>query len=196
MLGARNIKEVDASVDHVFDKVGFSFKDSAEPLMSLQALLALPRDEQIIKVRGVPPIRAKKIPYWEIDGLRDLIGENPLEGPAPVGKTQARLKINKNGARIVYPKPPRLPASKHRARRFHVPFFRPVSLIGLFAWLGIFATLELSPQIANTAMLLSYTYQGSPSAPRYTSCTYIALSGDRFTTWGGRCPFIRLGWTV
>ncbi len=195
-IGSGMRKEFDANVEDGFDRVRFGLRDAAEPLISPQALMAMPRDEQIIKIRGMRPIRAKMIPYWDVAGLRDLVTDNPLEGPAPASKPKARLKVSAEGVEVLHPRPPRRFRGRREARPPTGWAINPLSYLWLITWIGLWAgaeQLSLPVDVDWPAMRVRYTYLGDSWHRRYVSCDYAALDGSSFTTPGGDCPFLVLG---
>jgi type IV secretion system protein VirD4 len=60
--------------------VGFGLSDPGRPLMTPEEVMAMPKDEQIIFVQGLPPIRAKKIYQNQIAPICHALDPNPMEG--------------------------------------------------------------------------------------------------------------------
>lgn len=99
--------------------------------------MAMPSDEQIIKIRGTPAIHCRTIPTWEISGLGDeFLDPNPLEGPAPKVKPKAKIKISRDGVKLIWKKPPRrskrTPQARYRAR-----MITPFTFAFTLPWLTI-----------------------------------------------------------
>jgi len=138
MLGERHAKEFDARIDKsAFENVGFSVRDAFIPVMSPQALMAMPRDEQIIKIRSVPALRCRMIPTWEVSGLGDdFLDPNPLEGPAPRVKPKAKIKISRAGVKLIWKKPPRRSKPTPRAR-YRARMITPFTFAFALPWLAI-----------------------------------------------------------
>jgi type IV secretion system protein VirD4 len=88
-----------------FEELGFSTKSedvtlradrTGRPLMTPDEILSMPRDEQIILVNGLRPIRARKLSYARYAPICDQLQDNPIEG----GKLAADPKVF-----LQYPKP-------------------------------------------------------------------------------------------
>ena len=154
LLGSAQAKEFDARMEARFEKVDFGLRDASAPLISPQELLALPRDEQIIKIRSMRPIRAKKIPYWEIAGLRELLGDNPLEGKAPRARAKVRLHLSQKGARVAGRRIGGIRSAKEPRIASPAPL-RASSFLWLAAVLGLIG-------FAGTHELPSYLYWLKP----------------------------------
>ena len=193
VLGSELVKEFDANVEDRFDQVRFSVKDTDVPLRSIQALLSMPIDEQIIKVRSMRPIRSKKIPSWDVAGLRELVGENPLEGPAPVTEAKAELNISRDGVKVVWPRVPTRFASLEPKGPKKQRLVRFTSFLWLYAWLGLFLVFDDGFDVSWPALRVQYTFSGSFASPSFESCHYFSLNGSSFTKWGGDCPLIMIG---
>ena len=193
MLGEKQEKEFDANVAERFEEVRFGLRDTGVPLMSPQALMSMPRDEQIIKIRGLRPIRAKKIPYWEIEGLRELLNPvNPLEGPMPEVPAKAKLKITNDAVQVLGPAVPdhfgdEAAQDPHRQR-----FFTASSFLWLYAWLILWGTFGAVWDGTAPALRVRYSFTGSFASPSFQSCDYVSLAGEFFTLWGGNCPIVLL----
>jgi len=133
LIGKHYIKEADASVDgDDFETVRENIREREELIFTPQELRAMPADEQIILVRSMRPIHARKIQFWNIEGLRELIAENPLEGPTPKTKPLASLNINKDGVSINWPKP-RKKQNKPDIKSKSVSPLRPTSFIWAYS---------------------------------------------------------------
>ncbi|MEP2759004.1 MULTISPECIES: TraM recognition domain-containing protein [Alphaproteobacteria] len=144
ILGEEAGKEYDANIDGPdFETVRFGVKDTSIPLRSPQQLLAMPKDEAIVRVRGMKPIRAKKLPYWDVAGLRKLIDENPLEGKPPRTRPKAKLDISRKGVRVVWPKPPRRKDEAKKSSK-RSPLTALSAFAFIYAWLGIHTVFWLN----------------------------------------------------
>lgn len=190
-IGTMTIRSASASVNEdSFEKIGQTFQDIKVPILSPQDIMALPPDDQIIKITGMRPIYARKIKQWEIEGLREILAENPIEGAAPKVPAKIGLKITKDGVALKYPlmkrSNPFLPMW-YRLRRI----FRPEYFLWLAAWLVIAAGYQvwhLSPDMP--ALRYSYEDRARSGAGNYSNCDYITLLGKRYTSYGSACPII------
>ena len=194
MLGKKTVRVESASIKGQFyNDVSSNVSDKDVPIMSAQDIMSMPKDEQLILISGLPPIKAKKIPYWDVDGLKQLVADNPLEGPSPETKPKAGLKITKAGVKLRWPK-----SSQRWSLRQYLPRIQtmPVtwqSFIWLYAWIAIALAFQSSAYAGTLpALLVDYTYRQVGSTRSYIACNYIALNGRRFTTFNGDCPLIIL----
>lgn len=162
-----------------------NLSDQGRPLMTASEILQMPRDEQIILVDGLPPIRAKKLAQNEIGPWGDELAPNPLEG----GKLPFKPKIT-----ITYGKgaKPNTVRHRHRIGKINTSkrtwLFRPAH----FFWVPVAACLALaSVQLGDPHFRWSYSYQEFAGRTHYNRCEYVGLSGS-FTLrpTNGQCPFI------
>ena len=91
-----------------FDELGFSTKSedvtlradrTGRPLMTPDEIMSMPRDEQIILVNGLRPIRARKLTYARYDPICHQLGENPVEGGKLAPDPKVILKYPKSQSR-------------------------------------------------------------------------------------------------
>lgn len=194
-IGSTTIKGFDANVADRFDDIRFGVRDVDIPVITPQTLTAMPPDMQIIKIRGMRPILAKKLAFWDIAGLREYMSENPLEGAMPETKAKAKIKINKDGTvDVISPKVPKHFSDKKNKPKSLLWAINPASFVWLFVWLAIyFGGNTMFPQFLWPALRTNYTYSGSYSAPQFHACRYYSLNGSSFVHAGGNCPIIM--WT-
>jgi len=58
-----------------------SNQETARPLMTPGEVRELPKDDEIVVVAGMPPIRAKKVKYWTDPGFSQIVPPTYTEGP-------------------------------------------------------------------------------------------------------------------
>lgn len=58
-----------------------SNQETARPLMTPGEVRELPKDDEIVVVAGMPPIRAKKVKYWTDPGFSKIVPPTYTEGP-------------------------------------------------------------------------------------------------------------------
>lgn len=92
MLSETTINSKDYSYKAVPEDVNVSSKRHARRLMTPDEVLAMPRDEAWVFVKGLRPFRVKMAHYGHIEPWKTMVGDNPLEGPPLQGKTL--LEIN------------------------------------------------------------------------------------------------------
>lgn len=187
-IGSMSKKGFSANVADRFDTVNFGVQDVDVPVITPQALMALPRDKQIIQVRGMRPIKSNKLPFWDLDGFRELCADNPLEGPMPKTKAKAKIKISKTGVRIVLPKPPKRLLKTGVKQKSLPRAINPAS----FVWLILAAVIYTNavawiPSVSLPALRMDLAWISS-SYDRY--CRYIALDRQWYVKSGARCPLV------
>jgi type IV secretion system protein VirD4 len=165
------------------DAPSLSIGRARAPLLTPEQIRRLREDEQIIFVKNLPPIRALKVGYQEVQPWRDQVAPNPLHGgKAFLGKVKMRL---------VHGHAKATRAGRAKRERQPRPFLLPIlaaltplspgmpvlSLAGAFL---IVATYGLPH------LLVEYTHSGS-------WCRYIGLPvvTQPFETHGnGQCKLI------
>ena len=191
LIGTVTIRSASANVNEdSFEKIGQAFQDTKVPILSPQDVMSLPPDDQIIKIRGMKPIYARKIKQWEIAGLREILAENPLEGAAPKVPAKMGLIITEDGVTLEYPHARRANPFFPILRKL-LTIFRPEYFIWLAAWVIIISAYQFwqhSPDLP--AFRYSSEYRGRSSANGYANCDYITLLGQRYTSYVSNCPII------
>ncbi len=87
LLSDTTIASKDYSYKSKPDEVNVSSKRHARRLMTTDEILAMPRDEAWVCVKGLRPFRVKITHYGHVSPWRDaLVGTNPLEGAPLKGK--------------------------------------------------------------------------------------------------------------
>jgi len=189
-IGSKSKKGFSANVGDRFSEISYGVQDIDVPVITPQALTSLPKDTQLIFVRGMRPIKAKLLPYWDLKGFREFTSDNPLEGSMPKTKAKAEIKINKDGVKVIWPKVPNKFNEKTDNENSFLKAVNPAS----FLWLLIAFPLYLSAigwfNIPLPALRTQYTYSGSYTAPRIHTCQYIALNGARFRRATSQCSLI------
>ena len=188
-IGSLSKKGFNTTVTDRFDNVSFGVQDVDIPVITAQSIMAMPRDMQIIQVRGMRPIKAFKLPYWDLAGFREYMSTNPLEGSMPKTKAKAEIKITKNGIKVVSPKVPKRFSDKSNKPKSLLWAINPAS----FIWLALAAmlysgVLSWVPGLSLPAIRTQLITFSSTS--NYRSCRYIALDGRRYMKTGAQCPMI------
>jgi type IV secretion system protein VirD4 len=178
ILGTRNVRRQTASVRGVhFEDVGFSFQDSEEPLYTVQELMALPLEQQIVKIRGYRPDILLKVPTWKVAGFRELLADNPLEGPAPKSAPDIRMHVTKNGYRFLWWRKRKIKRENNFPKKER--FFRSSSFLWVLPWLaaGIFGAFDFSKPIPHIYW-----------AKSHLGCEYVSVSGRTVLKPSDHCP--------
>ncbi|WP_300071796.1 type IV secretory system conjugative DNA transfer family protein [uncultured Ruegeria sp.] len=166
------------------DMPSLSLGRARSPLLTPDQVRRLPDDEQILFIRNLPPARAMKAGYHEIEPWRMQVENNPLHsGERYLGKLKLRLrgghaKATRVGTRAI----------KREGR----PFLRPL----LAALSG---TIPLKPLLVVGSIAFVVLSYGWPHLLwEYTRsgswCRYVSLPvvSQPFETHGtGHCPLIQ-----
>ena len=138
MIGKRTVRRRSATIRSTnTDDVGFGLQDHEESIFTPQELIALPIDEQIIKIRGMRPDHLRKIPYWDVDGLKSLVGDNPLEGSPPETKPKLGLRITKESIEVLWWRKPKGFRKARNSGPKRERLLRFSSFLWLYAWVAI-----------------------------------------------------------
>lgn len=184
MLGDQEVSSESFGMgQNVSDIPSLSIGRARVPLLTPEQIRRLPEDEQIIFVKNLPPIRAMKVGYQEIEPWRDQVAANPLHGgKAFLGKIKMHLAHGRAKATR---------AGRRKLKRQARPVVRPV-LAALTAFVPGVPILLLAGTILVVAtygwphLLIENTHSGS-------WCRYIGppIVTQTFETNGnGPCKLI------
>lgn len=79
------------------DEIGESLGETGRLLMRPDEIRKMGADEQLLFIGRLPPIKAKRIPFWEVEPWATWAGTNPVEGAAPRAAPQLRLEYIAKG---------------------------------------------------------------------------------------------------
>jgi len=163
--------------------------DQGRPLMTPSEILQMPRDEQIILIDGVPPIRCKKLAQNQIGPWGAKLAANPLEG----GKLPFKPRIE-----ITYGNANKPNTVRHirRARNVKTKTRTRVLRPAYFLWVPLAAAIAYAATIVEPPYLrASYTYRtGYAGQTYYQRCEYIGFTGTfMLRPSDGHCPFVAFG---
>ena len=91
MLSEATIASRDYSYRVSPDEVNISTKQLGRRLMTADEILAMPRDQAWVFVKGLRPIKVDLRHYGHVDPWKRMVGDNPLEGPALQGATLLKI---------------------------------------------------------------------------------------------------------
>jgi type IV secretion system protein VirD4 len=74
------------------DEIGESLSETGRPLMSADEIRLMGADEQLLLVKALLPIRAKRLPFWFVSPWGTWAEPNPVEGAYPLALP--RLQLN------------------------------------------------------------------------------------------------------
>ncbi|MBN9251137.1 MAG: type IV secretory system conjugative DNA transfer family protein, partial [Mesorhizobium sp.] len=91
-LGQRTVKTASINLGRKEDDdPGESKSETGRPLMSPDEIRLMPDTEQLLLIQSQPPIRARRVPFWEVAPWRDWAAPNPVEGTHPRPEPSFRL---------------------------------------------------------------------------------------------------------
>lgn len=83
-LGQRTVKTLSINLGRKEDDdPGESRSEAARPLMSADEVRMMGKNEQILLIQSLPPIRAQRVPFWSVAPWWDWATPNPVEGAHP-----------------------------------------------------------------------------------------------------------------
>ncbi len=191
--------------DHTVRTSGFSYahrdgqgststSEHAKRLMPPDEVLAMGKDETLVFVPGLRPIRGKKVPYFHIWPLKDWAAANPHEPYPKSPITRLAFRYGDNARNLT---PPQVIFGKRSIadvlkaeRKAKKPARVPVLEARSFIWLPIVAACWLFLHTQGTPHVL-FEYQVRPDYSGHSACTYLGLSGFRPTRERGSCPWLR-----
>lgn len=188
MLAEETIRRQDYSFKAEVRDIGVSSREQGRPLMRPDEILAMPRDEAWVFVRGLRPMRLTMAHYGRVDPWRGEVAANPLEGTPLQGEPAFRIEYSMdNPPRISGAAPPDLRKRKKRN------FVAPVRLRHLI-WLPPLLLLwAVNPVAWGTPHLrVSATYSGPAAHPFYLRCDYLGLHSRTVRPEDGNCPAVAL----
>ena len=62
-------------------EMNLSSREMGRRIMRPDEVLTMPRDQAWLFVKGLRPIRITLVHYSRVTPWRDIVGENPIEGP-------------------------------------------------------------------------------------------------------------------
>lgn len=197
MLAEATIRRQDYSFGSDATDINVSSRELGRRVMNPDEILAMPRNEAWVFVRGMRPMRLTMTHYGTASPWRDEVAANPLEHAALKGDETFRIvyALNKDGYAdptgqpsidgVTYPKPK--PETKRRR------FVAPVRLRNLL-WLPPLLALWLVdlPSLGTPHLRFSAIYFGSSDYRVYRRCDYVGLHPRAVYPPDGRCPLVAL----
>lgn len=193
MLAEATIRRQDYSFGSDATDINVSSKELARRMMTPDEILAMPRNEAWVFVRGLRPMRLTMTHYGTVTPWRDEVAANPLEGSVLSGGEAFRIvyattqdgKADPAGKPkiegVTYPKPD---GEKSRRR-----FVAPVRLHHLL-WLPPLLALWLADPLSwgTPHLRVTATYAGTAEHRFYRRCDYVGLHSRTIHPPDGRCP--------
>lgn len=186
MLANETVRCVNPSYGFDVKEIQIANNETGRPIMTADEILAMPRSEALVFVRGLRPLRVRMVHYGEVDPWRDLVADNPLEGGRLRAGPKFRIAYSEVGRptdiRVTGVTPPSV--SPPRRERKGVPLIRPRN----FAWCIPFAAIYLAfAKIGSPHLRYAYIATGGGFL---SQCEYIGASRHRINPADGICPLI------
>lgn len=83
MLAEGTIRTQDYSYQAVVKQIGVSSRETGRRLATADEVLAMPRDQAWVFVRGMRPLQLTMVPHWSVAPWSGWTLDNPIEGPRP-----------------------------------------------------------------------------------------------------------------
>ncbi|WP_259959363.1 type IV secretory system conjugative DNA transfer family protein [Leisingera caerulea] len=97
-LGQRTVKTKSHNLGRFEDdEIGESLSETGRPLMAADEIRQMGRDEQLLFISRLPPLRAQRIPFWEVQPWAGWAAPNPVEGKTPLAAPKLRLEYKLKG---------------------------------------------------------------------------------------------------
>lgn len=77
------------------DAIGESLGETGRPLMTADEIRMMGPDEQLLLIKALPPLRARRVPFWFISPWADWAASNPVEGGYPKPSPLLRLDYSR-----------------------------------------------------------------------------------------------------
>lgn len=95
-LGQRTLKTRNFNLGRFGDdEVGESLGETGRPLMSPDEIRLMGADEQLLLIKALPPLRARRLPFWFVAPWASWVERNPVEGDYPQATPQLRLNYRR-----------------------------------------------------------------------------------------------------
>lgn len=95
-LGQRTVKTRNFNLGRFDDdEIGESLGETGRPLMSPDEIRLMGADEQLLLIKALPPLRAKRLPFWFVAPWASWAARNPVEGSYPLETPLLRLNYRR-----------------------------------------------------------------------------------------------------
>ena len=188
MLAEATIRRQDYSFKAEARDIGVSSREQGRSLMRPDEILAMPRDEAWVFVRGLRPMRLTMAHYGRINPWRQEVAANPLEGTPLQGETAFRIDYSKDNTPKITGAP--VPGKRAQKKRSCVV---PIRLRHLL-WLPPLLLLWTANPLAwgTPHLRIAATYSGPEAYPFYLRCDYVGLNFRTIHPADGHCPPVAL----
>ncbi len=198
----KTAKEISERVgDHTVKTESFGFSGEPEPsknvsetgrrLLPPEELMSLSRDQAILMIPGMCPVKLQTVPWYEINPIKDALGENPHELHQKSKASKLTINYSRDANALASPVVPDFNERLARASKVNrgkdatirVRWLRPqkflwVPLVSAFV---AFALLKGTPHIG---------WMQSPQSAGYWRCGYLGIAGLEIVGSNRGCPGI------
>ncbi|TPE48560.1 type IV secretory system conjugative DNA transfer family protein [Amaricoccus solimangrovi] len=95
-LGQRTVKTTSYNLGRYYDdEVSENLAETGRPLMSPDEIRQMGADWQLLLIKALPPILARRLPFWFVAPWASWAEPNPVEGPYPVAPALITLQYGK-----------------------------------------------------------------------------------------------------
>lgn len=77
------------------DEIGESLSESGQPLMRPDEIMLMPPWQQLLLVKGIRPVLARRVPFWVIEPWASWAASNPVEGDYPAAAPILELEYRR-----------------------------------------------------------------------------------------------------
>lgn len=98
-LARATIRTQEYSYQASVKDIGLSSRETARPLMTPDEVLAMPRDQAWVFVRGMHPVRVKLVHYGQVAPWRDWVDPSPITGTKLGGQLILKVDYPKKGGK-------------------------------------------------------------------------------------------------
>lgn len=190
MLAEETIRRQDYSYKSNVADINVSSREQGRRLAMADEILAMPRNEAWVFVRGMRPLRVTMVDYGRVEPWRDEVAANPLESSALRGEPVFSISYGENNSGdkpaiedIKYP-PSKAAAKKRR-------IITPIRLRHLLWLPPMLALWSIAPlDVPLPHLRVSGVYSGTVGDPFFQRCTYAGFYPRTLIPHGGQCPLI------
>jgi len=95
-LGQKTVKTRNYNLGRQGDEeVGETLSESGQPLMRPDEIVLMPQSAQLLLVKGLKPVLARRVAFWFIDPWGSWAARNPIEGDYPAAEPLLSLEYRR-----------------------------------------------------------------------------------------------------
>lgn len=198
----KTAKEISERVgDHTVKTESYGFSEDPKPsrnvgetgrrLLPPEELMSLSRDQAILMIPGMRPVKIQTVPWYEIDPIKDQLGENPHEAHPKSKAFKFTINYSRDANALAPPQVPDFNERLARALRvlrskdgtIRVPWFRPQK----FLWVPLVSAFLAFTLTKGTPHI---GWMSSPRSYGGWHCGYLGIAGLEIVRSNRGCPGI------